>query len=1116
MASSPLQKTISRIRWLNSRLDTVSRHAACAALTVAVAVFAGAGPAAACDGWHAEIRAVEGKVDVQRRGANEWSAITMSDALCRGDKIRTGEYGRVTIALPDGTALRLKPDSESALEEPEGGLGTLVRIIRGIMHVISRDPRELTFTTPYANAGLEGTEFDIGVAEDGAETVVTVLEGEVVVTNPNGRVYAPARTRATATGAAAPAVDRVAAPIESMRWASYYPPLFAADLPKPDAAPSAADSSSAQFLNARAASRLRFGRVAEAEMDLLEAERLASANATSPALRSMIARAHGDKAAALALAEKARALDSRSAIPLLAVSYAQQSAGDIAAAARATAAAVELEPGNALAWARHAELALAQRDVETSIAYALHSVELDPTLAAPHTVLGFAYRHLFDAPRSIEAFAKGAELDQAAPLPRLGLALALAQGGDVKAARRELEMAVAQSPDDPIFRSYMAILYGQDQREDLTASQLELAKELDALDPTAWRYDAERLLSENRPIEAVKSFRRAAERNDDLAVFRSSLLIEPDLAIRGSGDAGRSHRDAGVPQLALLQGYEVVARRPTDHTGHQLLSDVLSLTPRAETARISELHVAELLQPATLVPIQPQLAQPAAFLTGTLGPSDLALSELAPPITQDGIRVRSSVVASGNGTRGADIAMAGLSGSVSYGFGHFDYQTDGFRPNNDFDQTITNAFVQLHPGSQTSVRLEARAVDIESGDLSLFFNPERYSPSVRVAHATDSVRAGVRHDFGARNTLLASVLRQESTASTTVTGFELRGVDTGYHVDVQDIHEWDRWRLQAGVSHSRRENVTSTLLPFPPFASRSEDEPTHTSAYVYAHIDAAPSLLLTAGVSADDVDDAEVDVDALSPKLGLMWRATSRLTLRAAAFDRVERSSTLFRQAPQPQLEPVQIAGFNQLLLSSRGEETSTAGIGLDAAISERAFAGVEVQRRNIDGAIKHATSPAGGSAAQNHGNEASQQAYFYWLPTDQLSLSARYQHDRFSNEQEALLGFTDMTLRRLPLELRYFAPNGVSTGVRATRVRQHGTFLVPSTGSFDVVSPGSDDFWVVDVSLGYRFANRRGLLSFNVDNLLDKSFRFQDIDPESPSIMPERMSYLRFTWAFD
>jgi hypothetical protein len=61
----------------------------------------------------------------------------------------------------------------------------------------------------------------------------------------------------------------------------------------------------------------------------------------------------------------------------------------------------------------------------------------------------------------------------------------------------------------------------------------------------------------------------------------------------------------------------------------------------------------------------------------------------------------------------------------------------------------------------------------------------------------------------------------------------------------------------------------------------------------------------------------------------------------------------------------------------------------------------------------------------------------------------------------------------------------------------------------------GEDQFWVLDAFVGYRLANRRGLLSLNADNLLDESFQFQDIDPTNPSIFPERLISFRFTLAF-
>jgi outer membrane receptor protein involved in Fe transport len=61
----------------------------------------------------------------------------------------------------------------------------------------------------------------------------------------------------------------------------------------------------------------------------------------------------------------------------------------------------------------------------------------------------------------------------------------------------------------------------------------------------------------------------------------------------------------------------------------------------------------------------------------------------------------------------------------------------------------------------------------------------------------------------------------------------------------------------------------------------------------------------------------------------------------------------------------------------------------------------------------------------------------------------------------------------------------------------------------------GEDDFWTTNVMLGFRLPNRRGVLSFNVDNLFDKDFRHQDIDPENPTVAPERYAYFRFTLSF-
>ncbi len=72
------------------------------------------------------------------------------------------------------------------------------------------------------------------------------------------------------------------------------------------------------------------------------------------------------------------------------------------------------------------------------------------------------------------------------------------------------------------------------------------------------------------------------------------------------------------------------------------------------------------------------------------------------------------------------------------------------------------------------------------------------------------------------------------------------------------------------------------------------------------------------------------------------------------------------------------------------------------------------------------------------------------------------------------------------------------------------------STSPPGTLEPGADRFWLLDAFVGYRLPNRHGLLSLNADNLLDRRFRFQDVDPEDTSLIPQRLISFRFTLSFD
>ena len=623
--------------------------------------------------------------------------------------------------------MRLDENSALALPEPPSGLGSLVELLRGVIHVISRDPRLLQFTTPYANAGLEGTEFDIRVDENNRLTEIVVLEGEVAVTTPAGELNVASDHVAVAKDGEAPTASPYAAPIERMRWASYYPPIIDRPLPGADQEPTAAEQTDADFYACRAAARLatarhRGGRSRHrhrpahrsAERDGAVAERPACPRARRPRRQ----RASSSR--------EALAAEPSSVVARLALSHVEQSSVGSRRRSARCAKRSRSSPTTPSSSTRLAEIALAQGDAQTAIANATRARSLAPTQSAPLVVLGFANLRAFDTAAAESAFEAAVELEPDAPLPRLGLALASIHRGDLAEGRRQLELAVALDPANPLTRSYMAKIYDAENRGDLTASQLDLAKDFDPVDPTPWLYSSLQKLRTNRPVEALQDLRLAAQKNGDRPIFRSWLPLDEDIATRSAG-LGRVHNELGFGRLALLDAWHAIGDDPTNFAGHRLLADGYSTEPRHEIARVSELLVSQLLQPANVTPIKPQLGQQNLFIAQRAGPSHTSFDELDSPVIANGLKLRASAVGGSNGIEGDDVTLAGLHDRVSYSVGHYRFATDGFRDNNDFEQEVANAFVQYRPSHDTNLQAELRSTRTEHGDLTTFFDRELYS-----------------------------------------------------------------------------------------------------------------------------------------------------------------------------------------------------------------------------------------------------------------------------------------------------------------------------------------------------------------------------------------------------
>jgi tetratricopeptide (TPR) repeat protein len=408
--------------------------------------------ASTCEQWVARAVSVEGTVEVKRAGETGWQPVQPDDTFCAGDTVRVLEESRADLAFVNQPLLRLDQNSTitlGAIEEEETGLAGLFKgaakldLLKGAAHFFSRLPRNLEVQTAFVNAGVEGTEFFIEVADN--STSITVFEGKVLAANEAGNLPLTSGQSAVAEAGKAPVMRVVAQPRDAVRWALHYPPVI--------------DGTSSDLSINRAAQLLSVGRIDEASASIKKALSTNPQNSEALSLQSIIAVVLNNKDEALALAARAVEAAPESATSQIALSYAQQADFDLAGARASLEKAVGLEPENGLAWARLAELWSSSGDLDKALETAQKAVELAPNLSRTQTVLGFAYLTQVKTAMARESFNKAIELDQADSLPRLGLGLAKIRDGELEEGRRDIEVAASLDSNSSLIRSYLGKAY---------------------------------------------------------------------------------------------------------------------------------------------------------------------------------------------------------------------------------------------------------------------------------------------------------------------------------------------------------------------------------------------------------------------------------------------------------------------------------------------------------------------------------------------------------------------------------------------------------------------------------------------------------------------------------
>ena len=1085
-------------------------------LTLAVAP--GNISAQTCEKWVAKAVSIEGRVEVKREGETQWQQVQLDETFCAGDQIRVLEESRADLSFANQPLLRLDQNTTitlAGIEEESSGFGDLFKsaakldLLEGAAHFFSRLPRNLEVRTGFVNAGVEGTEFFIKVADN--RTFISVFEGKVLAANEAGSLPLTSGQSAVAEAGKAPVLEVVVQPRDAVRWALHYPPVL--DGPGPDS------------LVNQAAQLLSVGRVEEAGSKIGQALSADPANSGALSLQAIIAVVQNEKAEALTLAEKAVAAAPGSASALIARSYAQQANFDLEGARASLEEAVTAEPENALAWARLAELHSSFGDLDKALEAAQKAVAINPNLSRTQTVLGFAYLTQIKTAEAREAFNKAIELDQADSLPRLGLGLAKIRDGELQEGRREIEIAASLDSNSSLIRSYLGKAYYEEKRTDLDGREYAIAKELDPKDPTPWFYDAIRKQTINQPVQALHDLQTAIELNDNRAVYRSKLMLDSDLAAR-SASLARIYSDLGFQQRALVEGYNSVNTDPTNYSAHRFLADSYSALPRHEIARVSELLQSQLLQPNNITPIQPRLSESNLFLINSGGAAQASFSEFNPLFNRNQAALLASGLLGEDSTWGGEGVVSGIYDKASFSVGYSRFETDGWRINNDQEDNIANVFLQFEISPKTSIQGEYRYRDTEKGDLQLRFFPSDFRPNERQTRESNSFRLGFRHSFSPSSILLGNFMRNnvdsslaDQPANPIISSIDIVTDEEASSYEVQYLFRSARINLASGIGYFDIEGedkaTTELNFPPPPFGpgpitdvQNIDSDVTHTNAYIYSYINMLKNLTATLGVSGDFFEseatsNPTLDDDEFNPKFGITWNPLPGTTVRAAAFKVLKR--TLITDQT---LEPTQVAGFNQFFDDASGTLSKRYGGAVDQKFSQNLYGGLEFSTRDLE--VPYWDAPTA-SWQQVDWDEDLGRIYIFFTPSNWVSLTAEYQHESLERDQQFTFdGVKELTTHRVPLGINFFHPSGLSASLKGTYYNQDGT-IQPEGGPFESVE---ENFWVVDAAISYRLPKRYGFLSAGVTNLFDEDFRYQDTDPDNPTIQPARLFFAKLTLA--
>ncbi len=824
---------------------------------------------------------------------------------------------------------------------------------------------------------------------------------------------------------------------------------------------------------------------------------------------------------------------------------------------------VELAPDFAFGWERVAELEFGFGRINPALDALDQSLKLAPRNAQAHALRGFLLAAQNRLPQAIASFDQAIASDGNLDNAWLGRGLCYIRQGQHQRGRQDLQTAATLNPQRAVLRSYLGKAHSQEGDLEKALHELLRSMSLDESDPTAWLYSALLKQQQNQVNDAIRDLEHAQQLNETRTrgIVRSQLLLDQDRAVGGANLAS-VYLDAGMVDVSAREAATAVNHDYASFRSHLFLAnsynalrDPYQVNLRYETPWLTEYLLSTLLAPVGAGVLSPYVTQ----------------QEYSKLFEQDGVGVASGTEYRSNGDWFQAASQYGTVGNSSYALDATHRSLNGYRPNQDAEQLTLSAQFKQQLTPSDSVFLQGIYYDAEAGDVAQHYDQREIHRDLRVEESQRPILlAGYHHEWSERShTLFLGGYFQDTLKvadpdqnlllllksagdvvaiahpALPVTPLDYESELEGFTTELQQIFRANRHtliggaRFQGGAFDTRsrlgpgavggfaNNSITSSVPLITPALSPSVEEDFYRiSAYAYDHWQVFDQVLLSGGISYDQVAyprnlrnppvaSGTEDQQRVSPKAGLtltpfdgtVVRAAYTRSLAGVAFDQSFR------------LEPVQVAGFNQayrsiisesVVGSLAGARFETFGVALDQKLDGGTYLGFAAERL-----MSKAARDVGTLDLTVDFNQLNP---FVFTPS-----TTRQRLDYEENSLTFVLN--QLVGHRWAFGARYRVseaqlhtdlvsiPDSVTTAARSeleatlhhidlyARFNHESGFF----GQFDTLwtaqsnrdsNPGpGDDFWQFNVTGGWTFFRRRLEVRTGVLNLTDRDYRLNPLN---------------------